>query len=144
MAAAGHPAQGPSTGCAARPRTAASGKRWRFSPPTRPAPDWPQIAALYGALLRFEPTPVVRLNAAVAIAEAGNPMQALAMVEGLKDELSGYQPWHATYAALLAANRRGAEAMRAYRDAIARAPTDAEAHFLARRLERLGLDIAKR
>ena len=124
--------------------TAASGKRWRFSPPTRPAPDWPQIAALYGALLRFEPTPVVRLNAAVAIAEAGNPMQALAMVEGLKDELSGYQPWHATYAALLAANRRGAEAMRAYRDAIARAPTDAEAHFLAKRLERLGLDIAKR
>ena len=109
-----------------------------------PAPDWPQIAALCAAPLRHEPTPVVRLNAAVAIAEAGNPMQALAMVEGLKDELSDYQPWHATYAALLAANRRGAEAMQAYRDAIARAPTDAEAQFLAKRLDRLGLDTAER
>lgn len=87
---------------------------------------------------------MVRLNAAVAIAEAGNPMQALAMVEALKDALSDYQPWHATYAALLAANRRRAEAMQAYRDAIARAPTDAEAQFLQKRLERLGLDTAER
>jgi hypothetical protein len=38
-----------------------------------PAPDWPQIAALYGALWRHEPTPVVTLNAAVALAEAGDP-----------------------------------------------------------------------
>ena len=109
-----------------------------------PAPDWPQIAALYGALLRFEPTPVVRLNAAVAIAEAGNPIESLEIVERLKDELCDYQPWHAAYAALLATNGRRADARRAYHDAIARASTDAEAQFLEKRLQRLGVRMAER
>ncbi|MDP5083999.1 MAG: RNA polymerase [Yoonia sp.] len=99
-----------------------------------PAPDWPQIAALYAALWQHEPTPVVRLNAAVAIAEAGDPAHGLALVEDLSAELSDYQPWHAARAALLAATGAVDAAAMAYREAIARAPTPAEALFLTRRL----------
>jgi RNA polymerase sigma-70 factor (ECF subfamily) len=99
-----------------------------------PGPDWPQIVALYGALLRHEPTPVVRLNAAVAIAEAGDPARGLAMVEELGGALPEYQPWHAAHAALLALTGARTEAAAAYREAIARAATPAEALFLRRRL----------
>ena len=100
-----------------------------------PAPDWPQIAALYGALLRHKPTPVVQLNAAVAIAEAGDPARGRTMVETLTD-LAEYQPFHATRAALLAmiSDHQGATA--AYQHATS--PTRAEALFLARRMEGLG------
>ena len=100
-----------------------------------PAPDWPQIAALYGALLRFEPTPVVQLNAAVALAYAGDPAQGLAIVEGLAEPLANYQPWHAARAALLAMTGRPQDAARAYATAIATAPTPAEALFLSERLK---------
>lgn len=103
-----------------------------------PAPDCPQIAALDGALLRFEPTPVVRLNAAVAIAEAGDPARGLAMVEALDPELAGYQPFHAARAALLAMTGDTAAAAQAYRHAIATAPTPEAALFLTLRLA--GLD----
>jgi predicted RNA polymerase sigma factor len=99
-----------------------------------PAPDWPQIAALYGALLRHEPTPVVRLNAAVAVAEAGDPARGLAMVAALAEPLSDYQPWHAARAALLAMTGDRAGAACAYATAIAMAPTPAEALFLTRRM----------
>ncbi|MFN3276383.1 MAG: RNA polymerase sigma factor [Paracoccus sp. (in: a-proteobacteria)] len=104
----------------------------------RPGPDWSQIAALYGALYRHEPTPVVRLNAAVAIAEAGDPARGLAIVEGLADALANYQPWHAARAALLAKAGASSEAASAYHEAIASAPTPAEAEFLKRRLAGLG------
>ena len=50
-------------------------------------PDWPQIAALYGRLLAFEPTPVIALNHAVALAEAGHPRWALAQVSALAGDL---------------------------------------------------------
>ena len=102
-----------------------------------PAPDWPQIAALYGALLRHEPTPVVRLNAAVALAEAGDPQQGLAIVEALGPELAAYQPWHAARAALLAATGAKAEAARAYAEAIRRSQAPAETLFLQTRLAAL-------
>lgn len=102
-----------------------------------PRPDWPQIAALYGALLRFEPTPVVQLNAAVAIAEAGDPARGLAMVETLSD-LADYQPFHAVRAALLAMTGDHQGAIAAYQHAIATAQTPAEALFLTRRMEGLG------
>ncbi|MCT8161120.1 RNA polymerase sigma factor [Pseudoruegeria sp. SHC-113] len=98
-----------------------------------PGPDWPQIAALYGALLAHEPTAVVRLNAAVALAEAGEPAQGLALVERLEAELSEFQPWHAARAALLARLGRPGEAAQAYDIAIKGAPTQAEALFLAKK-----------
>lgn len=104
-----------------------------------PGPDWPQIAALYGALARYEPTPVVRLNQSVAIAEAGDPARALAIVEGLANHLSAYQPWHAARAALLARTGDRAGAAAAYDAAIATAPTPAEALFL--RQKRAALDV---
>ncbi len=102
-----------------------------------PAPDWPQIAALYGALIRFEPTPVVQLNAAVAIAEAGDPARGLAMVETLTD-LADYQPFHAARAALLAMTGDVQGARAAYQHAIATAQTPADALFLTQRVENLG------
>jgi RNA polymerase sigma factor (sigma-70 family) len=58
-------------------------------------PDWQQIALLYRSLYRFEPTPIVSLNMAVAVAEAGELAQGLSMVEALAEELGDYQPWHA-------------------------------------------------
>ena len=102
-----------------------------------PGPDWPQIAALYGALLRHEPTPVVRLNAAVALAEAGDPARGLAMVEALAADLADFQPFHAARAALLAMTGDRAGARAAYARAIAEAPGPAEAAFLWARLARL-------
>jgi predicted RNA polymerase sigma factor len=104
-------------------------------------PDWPQISALYGALLRHEPTPVVRLNAAVVLAEAGDPARGLAIVDGLGADLAEYQPWHAARAALLAATGAPDAAAQAYRDAIARATTQAEVMFLTKRLA--GLDAPR-
>jgi RNA polymerase sigma factor (sigma-70 family) len=97
-------------------------------------PDWPQIAALYAALWRHEPTPVVTLNAAVAVAETGAVAEALAVIEGLGGELADYQPWHAARAAVLAKAGRPAEAASAYRRAIDLAPGPAEARFLQARL----------
>ena len=82
--------------------------------------DWPQVAALYGELADRTGSDVVRLNRAVAIAEAGDPAAALAIVDGL--DLPGYQYWHSTRAELLRRLGRAAEARAAYREALALAP----------------------
>jgi predicted RNA polymerase sigma factor len=103
-----------------------------------PVPDWPQIAALYHALFRYEPTPVVQLNAAVAIAEAGDPERGLSMINALAG-VDAYQPFHAARAALLAMTGDTSAARVAYRLAISTAPTAAEALFLTRRMKDLGV-----
>lgn len=103
-------------------------------------PDWPQIAALYGALWQFEPTPVVTLNAAVAMAEVGDASRGLDIVEGLAGVLADYQPWHAARAALLAKTGNHDEAANAYRRAIAMAPGKAEALFLAGKLAAIAIE----
>lgn len=103
-----------------------------------PAPDWPQIAALYGALWRHEPTPVVTLNGAVALAEVGDAARALHIVQGLGNSLADYQPWHAARAALLAMTGDSTGAAAAYVRAIDMAPGEPEARFLRRRLAQLG------
>jgi RNA polymerase sigma-70 factor (ECF subfamily) len=102
-----------------------------------PAPDWSQIAALYRALWQYEPTSVVALNSAVAMAEAGQTEHALEWVESLANQLSDYQPWHATRAALLAKTGNYSQSAAAYRHAIATAPGQAEALFLELRLAAL-------
>jgi len=94
--------------------------------------DWPQIAALYGELADRTGSDVVRLNRAVAIAEAGDPAAALAIVDGL--DLPGYQYWHSTRAELLRRLGRAAEARAAYREALALARTVPERRFLERRI----------
>ncbi|RYH94434.1 MAG: hypothetical protein EON48_19330 [Acetobacteraceae bacterium] len=100
-------------------------------------PDWPQIAALYAALYRIEPTPVVALNRAVATAEAGAPAAALDQVQALSEDLRDYQPYYATLADLLARLGRTDAARLAYAQAIARAPSDPDRAFLTARLAAL-------
>jgi RNA polymerase sigma-70 factor, ECF subfamily len=94
--------------------------------------DWLQIAALYRELAGLTGSPVVRLNAAVAIAEADGPAAALAVVEAL--DLDGYQYWHSTRAELLRRLGRADEARVAYRQARALARTEPERRFLERRI----------
>ena len=94
--------------------------------------DWPQIAALYGELADRTGSAVVRLNRAVAIAEADGPAAALAIVDGL--DLPGYQYWHSTRAELLRRLGRADEARAAYREALALARTIPERRFLERRI----------
>jgi RNA polymerase sigma-70 factor (ECF subfamily) len=97
--------------------------------------DWPQIAALYGGLARLTGSPVVELNRAVAIAEAGEVEAALALVERL--ELDRYHYLHATRAELLRRLDRVEDARAAYERALELVQSDAERRFLERRLAEL-------
>jgi RNA polymerase sigma-70 factor, ECF subfamily len=97
--------------------------------------DWLQIGALYGQLSRITGSPVVELNRAVAVAEAGSPDQALAIVDGLS--LDGYRYLHSTRAELLRRLDRPEEAAAAYRRALELTDADAEVHFLRERLASL-------
>jgi RNA polymerase sigma-70 factor (ECF subfamily) len=99
------------------------------------APDWPQIAALYGELARRTGSPVVELNRAVAVAEAGDVDAALEIVERL--ELDRYHYLHATHAELLRRLDRVDEARTAYRRALELVHSDAEQRHLERRLAEL-------
>ncbi len=94
--------------------------------------DWPQIAALYGELSRRTGSPVVELNRAAAIAEAGNAEAALSLVDGLA--LDDYHYLHSTRAELLRRLDRPDEAREAYQRALELVHSDAERGFLERRL----------
>jgi RNA polymerase sigma-70 factor, ECF subfamily len=94
--------------------------------------DWPQIAALYGELLRLTGSPVVELNRAIAVAEAEGAEPALALVDRL--ELDGYQYFHSTRADLLRRLRRAAEARTEYERALELAHTEPERRFLEKRV----------
>jgi RNA polymerase sigma-70 factor (ECF subfamily) len=94
--------------------------------------DWPQISVLYGQLAELTGSPVVRLNRAVAVAEADGPAAALAIVDQL--DLPGYQYWHSTRAELLRRLGRRDEARSAYRRALDLARTAPERRFLERRI----------
>jgi RNA polymerase sigma-70 factor, ECF subfamily len=97
--------------------------------------DWPQIATLYGELARVTGSPVVELNRAAAIAEAGDPSAALRLVDGL--ELDNYHYLHATRAELLRRLDRAGEAREAYERSLELVHSDAERSFLERRLAEL-------
>jgi RNA polymerase sigma-70 factor (ECF subfamily) len=94
--------------------------------------DWPQIAALYGELARLTGSPVVELNRAVAIAEAGEVEAALALVDRL--ELDRYHYLHATRAELLRRLDRIEDARAAYGRALQLVHSGAERRLLERRL----------
>ncbi len=94
--------------------------------------DWPQIAALYGELVRLYPSPVVELNRAVAIAMAHGYEQGLALLERI--DLPGYHLLPAARADLLRRLGRFPQAAMAYREALALAGNEAERRFLERRL----------
>jgi RNA polymerase sigma-70 factor, ECF subfamily len=97
--------------------------------------DWPQVAALYEELAALTRSPVVELNRAVAVAQAGSPADALTIVDGL--ELDEYQYLHSTRAELLRRLGRTDEARAAYRRALELARTEPERRFLERRLDEL-------
>jgi RNA polymerase sigma-70 factor (ECF subfamily) len=101
--------------------------------PTAAGTDWPQIAALYS---RLPPTPVIRLNHAVAVAMAEGPAAGLVLVDRLAvaGDLAGYHLLPATRADLLRRLGRHPEAAAAYREALALTRTDAERRYLERRL----------
>jgi len=95
--------------------------------------DWRQIAALYGRLTCFSPTPVVQLNRAVAVAMAEGPEQGLELIDGI-DGLDRYRHLHSARADLLRRLGRSGEAAEAYGRALELAPQPEERAFLERRL----------
>ncbi|MCL2612926.1 MAG: RNA polymerase sigma factor [Nocardioidaceae bacterium] len=101
--------------------------------------DWSQVVALYDQLYAVQPTPVVALNRAVAVAELDGPAVALALVDhpAIAVPLEGYHAWHATRADLLRRLGRGAEAAREYDAAIAATDNSAERAHLGRRRDQL-------
>jgi RNA polymerase sigma-70 factor (ECF subfamily) len=102
--------------------------------------DWPQIVGLYDVLWRLEPTPVVALNRAVAIAMRDGPDAGLALIEPLLQQavLANYHLAHAARADLHRRAGRVAEARQAYLQALALAQQAPERRFLQRRLDTLG------
>jgi RNA polymerase sigma-70 factor (ECF subfamily) len=93
--------------------------------------DWAQVATLYDRLAAVDPSPVVALNRAVAVAQVDGPEVGLALVDRLP--LDGYHAFHATRAELLRRLGRSAQARDAYDRAIELAGNTAEAAYLARR-----------
>jgi len=103
--------------------------------PIAAATDWGQIRQLYDQLLALNPTPVVALNRAVAVAETDGPEAALALVEAL--ELDGFHLFHAIRADLLNRLGRKEDAATAYAAAIERSRNTAERALLERKLSAL-------
>jgi RNA polymerase sigma-70 factor (ECF subfamily) len=99
--------------------------------------DWLQIVQLYDRLLDIDPSPVVALNRAVAVAEIAGAAPALALIEPLGRELDAYHLFHAIRADLLRRLGREAEASAAYARALALTQNEAERRFLQQRRERL-------
>jgi RNA polymerase sigma-70 factor (ECF subfamily) len=98
--------------------------------------DWAEIAALYAALGRYEPSPVIHANRAVAVAMVEGPAAGLAVLDELRGDsrAEGWHLLHACRADLLRRLGRTAEAGDAYRAALALDPPPAEREFLTRRM----------
>ncbi|NEW87977.1 RNA polymerase sigma factor [Rhodopseudomonas sp. WA056] len=99
--------------------------------------DWAQIDLLYGSLEVLQPSPVVTLNRAVAVAKLRGPEAALAMIEPLEARLGSYFHYFGAKGALLLQQGRGDEARIAFDRAIALARTPAEASHIRMHLDRL-------
>jgi RNA polymerase sigma-70 factor, ECF subfamily len=98
--------------------------------------DWPLILRFYDVLERVQPSPVVSLNRAVAVAMVNGPQAGLALIDGLaaSGELDGYHLLHAARADLLRRMGSSAEAAKSYTRALELATNDSERRFLERRL----------
>src|SRR5262249_21347592 len=96
--------------------------------------DWPQIVALYDVLERVQPSPIVALNRAIAVAMVEGPRPALELIEALENDLDRYHLLHAARADLLRRLGASAEAARSYARALELVTNDAERRFLERRL----------
>ncbi len=100
--------------------------------------DWSQVVALYDQLVRLDPSPIIALNRAVAVAELDGPEVALAAVDRLEDKLAGYHAYHATRADLLRRMGCSQTSRAAYDKAIELAGNTAETAYLTRRRDQLG------
>src|SRR5438552_2938 len=108
---------------------------------TAAATDWPQIVGLYDVLLRADPSPVIELNRAAAIAMRDGPQAGLSLIDAIlvRGDLSGYHLAHAARGDLLRRLGRGDEAIDAYARALEFATQKSERSFIARRLDQLRL-----
>ena len=95
--------------------------------------DWSQVVALYDQLVRIDPSPIVALNRAIAVAELDGPEVAMAAVDRLEDPLAGYHAYHATRADLLRRLGLSQQSREAYAKAIELAGNTAETAYLTRR-----------
>jgi RNA polymerase sigma-70 factor (ECF subfamily) len=100
--------------------------------------DWSQVVALYDHLVHLDPSPVIALNRAIAIAELDGPEVALAAIDRLEDRLAGYHVYHAVRADLLRRLGRSQQSRAAYDKAIELAGNTAETAYLTRRRDQLG------
>ena len=100
--------------------------------------DWSQVVALYDQLVSLDPSPIVALNRAIAVAELDGPEVALAAVDRLEDKLAGYHLYHATRADLLRRLGRSQQSRAAYDKAIELTGNTAEIGHLIRRRDQLG------
>jgi RNA polymerase sigma-70 factor (ECF subfamily) len=107
--------------------------------------DWPQILRLYDVLERVQPSPVVSLNRAVAVAMADGPRAGLVVVDELaaSGELDAYHLLHAARADLLRRIGSSAEAAKSYTRALELVTNDSERRFLERRLQEVASGTAK-
>ncbi len=107
--------------------------------PSAAATDWAEIVALYDVLLQAEPSPVVELNRAVAVAMRDGPEAGLALIDEIlaAGELSDYRLAHAAQADMCRRLGRRAEARAAYERALALTRQEPERRFLERRLAEL-------
>ncbi|NKE63600.1 RNA polymerase sigma factor [Lentzea sp. PSKA42] len=99
--------------------------------------DWSQVLALYDQLARLDPSPIIALNRAIAVAELDGPEVALAAVDRLEHRLADYHPYHATRADLLRRLGRSQQSRAAYDRAIELAGNTAETAYLTRRRDQL-------
>jgi RNA polymerase sigma-70 factor (ECF subfamily) len=99
--------------------------------------DWSQVVALYDQLVRIDPSPIIVVNRAIAVAELDGPEVALTIVDRHADALVGYHAFHATRADLLRRLGRTEQSRAAYDTAIELAGNTAEIASLTRRRDRL-------
>jgi RNA polymerase sigma-70 factor, ECF subfamily len=99
--------------------------------------DWAQIERLYATLEKMQPSPVVTLNRAVAVAKLAGPEAALELLAPLDDRLDGYFYYHGARGAFLDQLGRAAEAREAYGRAIGLAGSATEAAYIRQQLDRL-------
>lgn len=100
--------------------------------------DWSQIVSLYDQLATLDPSPIVTLNRAIAVAELDGPETALALVSALEDRLGNYHAYHVARAELLRRLGRVEQSLAAYDRAIELAGNTAETAYLTRRRDQLG------
>jgi RNA polymerase sigma-70 factor (ECF subfamily) len=108
--------------------------------PSSAQTDWAQIVGLYDILARAEPSPVIELNRAVAIAMRDGPQAGLALIDGIlaRGELADYHLAHSARAEMCRRLGRNAQAVASYRRALELARQEPERRFLGRRLAELG------